>query len=77
MGQNANKIDYLKLYIIIFKIYVHKESETSIGYEELCRDFFGNEYYYLMNIDKLMNSVNILLLYSNLILNLIVSKMRN
>jgi len=56
-GQSTHSIDYLKLYVIIFKIYVQKETESSIGYEEICKEIFGNEYYYLTNIYKLMNSV--------------------
>jgi len=47
----------LKNFVTIYKAFVHKKIENSNAYEEYCRDILGNESYFLLNIDKLINSV--------------------
>lgn len=48
----------LKNYVTIYKAFLHKKLENSNIYEEYCRDILGNESYFLLNVDKLINSVN-------------------
>lgn len=54
----ANDMTLLKNFVTIYKAFVHKKIENSNAYEEYCRDILGNESYFLLNIDKLINSVN-------------------
>ena len=48
----------LKNFVTIYKAFLHKKIENSNAYEEFCRDILGNESYFLLNIDKLINSVS-------------------
>lgn len=54
----ANDMTLLKNFVTIYKAFVHKKIENSNAYEEYCRDILGNESYFLLNIDKLINSVS-------------------
>jgi len=47
----------LKYFVTIYKAFLHKKIDNSNSYEEYCRDILGNESYFLLNIDKLINSV--------------------
>lgn len=52
-----NDMTLLKNFVTIYKAFLHKKIENSNAYEEYCRDILGNESYFLLNIDKLINSV--------------------
>lgn len=52
-----------KYYVAIYKALIHKKIDNSNALEELCRDILGNDSYFLLNIDKLINSVNYLLIF--------------
>lgn len=56
--RKANDMTLLKNFVTIYKAFVHKKIENSNAYEEFCRDILGNESYFLLNIDKLINSVS-------------------
>jgi len=53
----ANDMTLLKNFVTIYKAFLHKKIENSNAYEEYCREILGNESYFLLNIDKLINSV--------------------
>lgn len=58
--QNSTPAEF-KNFIIIYKALLHKKIENTTMYEELCRDILGNESYFLFNVDKLINSVSIII----------------
>ncbi len=58
IDEKANDTTLLKNFVMIYKAFLHKKIENSNAYEEYCRDILGNESYFLLNIDKLINSVS-------------------
>jgi hypothetical protein len=57
VNENNNK-SLLRNFITIYKAFLHKKIDNLNLYEEYCREILGNESYFLLNVDKLINSVN-------------------
>ena len=55
----GNDMCLLKNFVTIYKAFLHKKIDNLNLYEEYCREILGNESYFLLNIDKLINSVRL------------------
>ncbi len=66
IDERHSDMSLLKNFVTIYKAFVHKKIENSNAYEEYCRDILGNESYFLLNIDKLINSVSKFILIKNI-----------